>query len=88
VQKEQKMIVISRCMGGKGERQFFHFKGMLRGSYIGKISVLTRPKGGSLEKGKDYLLYLVFEKIESEVLCCELINFTELNYGKEWWDNE
>lgn len=79
-----RILALSRCLrkakpkGTLEEIFHFHFKGVLRGQNIKEIRVIVPDDRQDFIVNEDYLMLLIVDRIESEVLYAKSINSKQL----------
>lgn len=81
------VIIVSKCVrvsscSSEECLYTFHFKGVFAGDLLRSV-VLRGRKDFNIRRGEEYLLYVILEKIEKEVLSGKILKIRPL---EECWD--
>ena len=80
IPKFSPFIVISRCAGKTADNCFnFPFSGLFHGVRIKNIKVISPCHDMELKKNEEYVLFLEFYKIETNVIFAQLNKWQTLS---------
>lgn len=74
---DKSILILSRCLKVQQDSCIFHFKGFYRGDKIDFVRLVT-SSGHLFQKGEDYLLWVSFLNIDSQVLSVKLIKHKKI----------